>query len=33
MLGVIHPMIQSGAAAKRFLRKRGIRHASREGVL
>jgi nitroreductase/NAD-dependent dihydropyrimidine dehydrogenase PreA subunit len=32
MLGAIHPMIQSGAAAKRFREKHGIRHASREGV-
>jgi hypothetical protein len=32
MLGAIHP-INNGAAAKRFRRKRGIRHASREGVL
>jgi nitroreductase/NAD-dependent dihydropyrimidine dehydrogenase PreA subunit len=32
MLGAIHPMIQNGAAAKRFREKHSIRHTSREGV-
>ncbi len=32
MLGAVHPMIQSGAAAKRFRERHGIRHTSREGV-
>jgi len=32
MLGAIHPLIQSGGAARRFREKQGIRYKSREGL-
>ncbi len=32
MLGAVHPMIQSGGAAKKFRHKQGIRYKSREGL-
>ncbi len=32
MLGAIHPMIQSGGAAKKFRERHGIKHKSREGI-
>ncbi len=32
MLGAIHPMIQSGGAAKKFREAHGIRYKSREGI-
>jgi nitroreductase len=32
MIGSVHPMIQSGAKARKFREKHGIKYASREGV-
>lgn len=32
MLGAIHPMIQSGGAAKKFRERHGIKYKSREGI-
>lgn len=32
MIGAIHPLIQYGAKAKRFRKKYGIKHTSREGL-
>ncbi|RPH38500.1 MAG: nitroreductase, partial [Desulfobulbaceae bacterium] len=33
MLGGVHPLIQSGRAARRFRQAQGIRHTSREGLI
>lgn len=33
MLGGMHPLIQSGRAARRFRKQQGIRHPSREGLM
>jgi ferredoxin len=32
MIGSVHPMIQSGAKARKFRKKHGIKYASREGL-